>query len=222
MFVSTADMTARFGSPDQSSGWGKVVGGVAVGGVVSIGAAALLSSGSAARLSGNIPLLALFLRPSPEAALVIAAIIGIAFYTLAQILMHSTELAREREALERCRGAVRGQLPQDIPVNLRQAILTSGQNTLTVRAVQAVWDAHELQTPDMEAISGSLATLEESVSSVGANVGNRLMLLSLLGTIIGLAGVVSTLQPQLGSFGTSGDVQSLLNSLQATLTSTLR
>ena len=164
-----------------------------------------------------------FLHPPLEAKAVVCLLLCIAVATIVTAWQHHRRLSQEFANLRLCRGALADSpddaLPLDIYTNISLGGLGTEPSYSTLRrAVTSVWNCHQLQTPDLEAISGSLTALEETKGGVGSTIGNRLMLLSLLGTVIGLAKVISTLQPQLSAVRGTGDVQGLLDNLQGTLT----
>jgi hypothetical protein len=174
-----------------------------------------------------------FFHPPPEAKIVICVLLAMTAYTLARLSFAAMQLRQEENDLRRCRRILERLAPDspvapDVPVSAnttsgREAVLARmlspiPAETTLVRAVQAVWNIHRLQSPDLEAVSSTLVALEESRSSVSVSMGNRLLLVSLLGTIVGLARVVSALQPQLAAVKDSGDVQGILDGVQGTLT----
>lgn len=162
-------------------------------------------------------LVTVLIHPSEEARIVVTLLVVIWSYTLFATAQNAVRLRAERKLLNDLRQTLPA-TPDTQVASLLQTKLSGAENdTLLVQAVQSVWDARQIATPDLEAISASLAGLAERKSGVGAGVGNRLMLLSLLGTVLGLAQVISTLDPQIKAASVSGDVDAIFKNLNNTL-----
>ena len=155
--------------------------------------------------------------PPDESKIVILCLLALAAATLVRLGRDGKRLSSEETALKVIRTKVKLAGGRIGSQELTDALREQPVDSVLVRAVQAVWQARNLQTPDLEAISASVFVLESRRSQIGRPVANRLLLISLLGTIVGLAGVIGTLQSQIGS-ARGGDVDALLLNLQGTLT----
>ena len=157
------------------------------------------------------------LNPPDESKLVILFLLALAAATSVRLSRDERRLSAERTALEALRTKMKQVGGRVDAQGLTDILRDQPVDSVLVRAVQAVWQARNLQTPDLEAISSAVFVLESKRSQIGRPIANRLLLISLLGTIIGLAGVIGTLQSQIGS-ARGGDVEALLLNLQGTLT----
>ena len=157
------------------------------------------------------------LYPPDESKFIILFLLGLTTVTFVRLGRDRKRLNSEKAALQALRAKIKQSTGRVDAQELMDALRDQPTDSILVRAVQAVWQARNLQTPDLEAISASVFVLESGRSQIGRPVANRLLLLSLLGTIIGLAGVIGTLQSQIGS-ARGGDVDALLQNLQGTLT----
>lgn len=157
------------------------------------------------------------LYPPDESKIVILCLLALAAATVIHLSRDGKRLKSEVAALKAIRARTNQAGGRIGSQELADALREQPVDSVLVRAVQAVWQARNLQTPDLEAISASVFVLESRRSQIGRPVANRLLLISLLGTIIGLAGVIGTLQSQIGS-ARGGDVDALLLNLQGTLT----
>jgi hypothetical protein len=152
-----------------------------------------------------------------EARVVVLALLGLSVWSILRLWAEWQRLTREERMLVSCREELQNRLLPLDGSELQQWLRGAPAESALIRAVQALWDARILQSPNIEAISGVLAGLEGTRANLGRTVSNRLMLLSLFGTVVGLAGVIATLQPQLAAAKNSGDVESLLSNLESTL-----
>jgi hypothetical protein len=184
----------------------------------------VLSTGSPGALPDRVARLAgaigsVFFHPPDEALIVIVSLILVSIKTAAELVKSNVRLARESNVLLDFRDRIRIIPGTPSETDLRIALQEANADSALVRALQGVWDARNLQSVDLEAISNAAFGLELRHMGVGRTTANRLMLLSLLGTVMGLAGVIGSLQPQLIAAQRSGDVEALLSNLQGTLTS---
>ena len=159
----------------------------------------------------------ILLHPPDESKLIIIVLLAMTTAALVQMWHDQKQVGQEEAALEALRLKLRRQQGRIDLTDLTAALQNQPSQSVLVRAVQAVWQARNLQTPDLEAISAAVFVLEAKRTGLGRSVANRLLLLSLLGTVIGLAGVIGTLQTQIGS-ASGGDPEVLLRQLQGTLT----
>lgn len=179
----------------------------------------LLPTNSSAKTIQGTALQTVLLHPSQEARSIVSLLILIFTYTIISTIFKRVEINKEQNSFNK----LRENLPNTTSLNntediLRKALADTERDSLLVQATQAVWDARHLDSPDLEAINATLDALEDKRSGSGSGVSNRLMLLSLLGTILGLAQVISTLEPQIKSASATGDVQAIFDNLQGTLT----
>lgn len=159
----------------------------------------------------------ILLNPPDESKIIILALLAMFVAAFSQIYREQKALKKEEAALTALRSTFfqnSGRIDSQL---LATSLKDQPPNTVLVRAVQAVWQARKLQTPDLEAISAAVFVLEARRTGIGRSVANRLLLLSLLGTVIGLAGVIGTLQSQIGAVA-GGDADILLPKLGETLT----
>ena len=159
----------------------------------------------------------ILLSPPDESKIIILALIAMFVAAFSQTYREQKMLAKEEISL----ASLRAKISQNNGRVNSQLLISSLQDqasdSVLVRAVQAVWQVRNLQTPDLEAISAAVFVLEARRTGQGRSVANRLLLLSLLGTVIGLAGVIGTLQSQIGAVS-GGDAETLLPKLGETLT----
>ncbi len=163
------------------------------------------------------PLSTVLLHPSPEARTVGSLLVLIFIYTTLAIIWNTIELKKEQNQFNIIREILSSTPDNYLESMLRAKLANVQSNSLLAQAIQAIWDARHLQSPDLEAISSSLDALEDKRNGTGIGVSNRLMLISLLGTILGLAQVISTLDPKIKNASITGDVQSIFDNLQNTL-----
>lgn len=159
----------------------------------------------------------ILLFPPDESKLIILALVAMAAAAFIQMRREQKQLDKEETALTALRATVlqnSGRIDSSL---LTSSLRGQASDSVLVRAVQAVWQVRNLQTPDLEAISAAVFVLEARRTGLGKSVANRLLLLSLLGTVIGLAGVIGTLQSQIGAVA-GGDADVLLPKLGETLT----
>ena len=159
----------------------------------------------------------ILLHPPDESKIIIIALLAMTAALLVRIRHDQNQVRQEEVALEALRLKMRQQQGRVELKDLTAVLQNQPSQSVLVRAVQAIWRARNLQTPDLEAISAAVFVLEAKRTGLGRSVANRLLLLSLLGTVIGLAGVIGTLQTQIGS-ASGGDPEVLLRQLQGTLT----
>jgi hypothetical protein len=159
----------------------------------------------------------ILLHPPDESKLIIIVLLSMTASALVRMWHDQKQVGHEEAALEALRLRLRQQQGRIELKDLTAALQNQPSQSVLVRAVQAVWQARNLQTPDLEAISAAVFVLEAKRTGLGRSMANRLLLLSLLGTVIGLAGVIGTLQTQIGS-ASGGDPEVLLRQLQGTLT----
>ena len=92
------------------------------------------------------------------------------------------------------------------------------ERSLIRRVVVAVTRARTLATPDTQAATEAVIQVAESRLGLVRNVPNLLMLAGLLGTVLGLAGSLSTLAPQLAAAAQATAPTQLARSLGDTMT----
>lgn len=120
-------------------------------------------------------------------------IFGWAVYTIILVKLH---LADERNVLSRCKvgltNALRDEETGVLDTDIENWLCKQQQGTVG-KAIQTVWDVHEVSNPDLEAISTMLAQSESARLGFARIAPNLLLLAGLLGTVVGLAGVVGHL-----------------------------
>ena len=209
-----------FGSIQRNSGSGCAVNMAIL--VAVVGAALWFHSASMHLLWERLgrvrqTLTGILLNPPDESKVIILALLALAAGVFVRLVADRRQLRREEVALAALRARLRQPASNGLLQDLTTVLADQPRDSVLVRAVAAVWQVRNLQTPDLEAISASVFVLEARRSGIGRTAANRLLLLSLLGTIIGLAGVIGTLQSQIGA-AQGGDVNALLSNLQGTLT----
>lgn len=159
-----------------------------------------------------------FLRPPEDARPVILILFGLFAWTLVGMAQQRSAVRMGFRALETARETLRDAPERLSAVQVTDALAHVPQESVLVRAAQAVWNCREMQAPDLLAATDAAIDGAALPGRSGRGTPNLLMLISLFGTILGLSGVVSTLKPQFEAARASGDVTTILSNLQDTLT----
>ena len=157
----------------------------------------------------------------PEGWLVIfALILPFTCRAIIRLLAVQKRLAEERGLLARCWSTLTavqsdGRIVERDEID--RCLQGAAADSLTAKAINAIWASRTLPNPDLEAIATMLAQGEAARLATPRNTPNALLLSGLLGTVLGLAGAVSTLGPQIHAAVQSADAMTLTSNLAATL-----
>lgn len=159
-----------------------------------------------------------FFHPRPEGVWVIALIIAVAVWSAWGVYRVRLHLNEETRALAVLRDSLSHKLSGTVQLkDLDHWVANCPADSLVTKAVRTIWAARTVPNPDLEAIATMLAQSEASRLGGVRNAPNRLLLLGLLGTVAGLAGVVATLGPQIQGTLQSADPLVLTRNLGVTL-----
>lgn len=140
-----------------------------------------------------------FTQARPEGWLVIALIIipitAIALFQLWKIGRH---LKSERRVLSKYKQSI----PENANIDqaetaIENCLQSSPRDSLVTRAARSLWHSRGIPNPDLEAIATMLDQSEAARLSFARTAPNLLLLAGLLGTVLGLAGAIGTLGPQI-------------------------
>lgn len=162
----------------------------------------------------------------PEGWLVLLVImLPLSVYFLLTVWRARGEAATEQARLQVVRGKVQPALDTEDPPEAEEmaeealgVVRAYPEGSLIRRVVLAVTRARTLATPDTQAATEAVIQVGESRLGLVRNVPNLLMLAGLLGTVLGLAGSLSTLAPQLAAAARATAPTQLAKSLGETMT----
>ena len=162
----------------------------------------------------------------PEGWLVLLVImLPLTVYFLVTVFRARTEAGTELARLQIVRMKVQPALDAEDPPEAEEmaeealaVVFPYPERSLIRRVVLAVTRARTLATPDTQAATEAVIQVGESRLGLVRNVPNLLMLAGLLGTVLGLAGSLSTLAPQLAVAAQATAPAQLAKSLGETMT----
>ncbi|WP_424950576.1 hypothetical protein [Deinococcus sp.] len=171
-------------------------------------------------------LLSALLNLRPEGWLVLVVImLPLTAYFLINVFRARAEAGTEYTRLQAVRVKVQPALDTEDPPEAEEmaeealsVIRPYPERSLIRRVVLAVTRARTLATPDTQAATEAVIQVGESRLGLVRNVPNLLMLAGLLGTVLGLAGSLSTLAPQLAQAAQATAPTQLARSLGETMT----
>ena len=171
-------------------------------------------------------LLSALLNLRPEGRLVLLVImLPLTVYFLLTVLRARREAGTEHTRLQAVRARVQPALDTEDPPEAEEmadealeVVRAYPEGSLIRRVVLAVTRARTLATPDTQAATEAVIQVGESRLGLVRNVPNLLMLAGLLGTVLGLAGSLSTLAPQLAAAAQATAPTQLAQSLGQTMT----
>lgn len=160
-----------------------------------------------------------FTQARPEGwFVIIAIIIPISIYAFYQLWNVQRHLKAEFLVLSKCQDLVPVDIANDEAETAIERWLSSApKDSLVTRATRALWKVRGTPNPDLEAISTLLDQSEVTRLSFARAAPNLLLLAGLLGTVIGLAGSISTLGPQVQNTIQIKDPTELTRNLGVTL-----
>ncbi len=165
-------------------------------------------------------ILSIFINARPEGWVVIGFVIFLLVLAVRQVLSLRGHFHAERKGLAACQDDLRrrraaGDLIDQSVID--QWLGMTPREGLVHRVIAAVWAHRQSASPDLEAISSMLERSEAARLSPLRGAPNRFLLAGLLGTVMGLAGVVGTLGPQIQGALSSTDPRLLTQNLGITL-----
>jgi len=162
-----------------------------------------------------------FFQARPEGWAVIAVIVAAFAYCLYRLWCIRHDLAREERDLAAAREATRQHglavAASHLSRWLPGADGAVARDTTVAVAVRSVWASRHLAGTDLEAIATLLAQREARRLAAVRAYPNRLMLLGLLGTVIGLAGALTPLAAQMTQIKDATDPTALSQELDKML-----
>lgn len=165
-------------------------------------------------------LLHILLPPENASWLAIGMIALLALLAVRQLRRVSRQLGEEVILLARCREAVQDAAQQRLPImqaDIDRWLRAVEEKSVIARGIRSVWAARFINNPDLEAIGSMLGQSEMMRLSFARSAPNLLLLAGLFGTVIGLAGMVGTLGPQIEGTLRTADPLVLTRNLGATL-----
>lgn len=149
----------------------------------------------------------------PEGWAVIVLILAVAAVAVQNLVRNSRRLTSEAQLLENHRYRT-GKMTRS---ELVEYLKTLQKDTTVGTALHAVYGFRDAQSIDMEAIATLLNQKEASHLSFPRLAPNLLLLFGLFGTVLGLAGAVGTLSPQISESIRTTNPETLTSALSVTL-----
>lgn len=159
-----------------------------------------------------------FTNATPEAwAVILLIILPLTCWTLCQLWRAWHDLGQELSLLERCRREVQATPYLSVASDVDNLLRDARAGGLVARAVCCFWSTRLLGSANTEAILTMLEQAEARRLGNSRGIPNRLLLAGLLGTVLGLAGAVASLGPQIQGTIQTADPLILTRNLGATL-----
>src|SRR5437764_1300154 len=125
--------------------------------------------------------------PTPAGTVFVILAWGLALYALRLLSRCRGVLAEEGRRLAKLRQQPTGEL--------RGYLEGAGRSTLAGKLISTMWAQRESKTPDLDAIQTMVSDAAASQLAFPRAVPNICLLLGLMGTVVGLAGLVRALAP---------------------------